>query len=181
MAAGRRAFDGSTPGVIFAAILERRPQPVRELNPQLSPRLEEIISKALEKDRDVRYQSAAELRADLKRLKRDLESGRVTPPVPRRLSPRLVLAGALVLVLTAIYTGYKVWWSSRLPPSELLVPESAQRQLTANPHGDAVYTAEMSPDGKYLAYGDLLTGLHLLTIDTGETHTLHTPPDLCFR
>jgi len=181
MSTSQQAFDGNTPGVILGAILARTPQPMRELNPQSPPKLEEITNKALEKERELRYQSAAELRADLKRMKRDLESGRVTPLVPRWRGPLLVAAGALVLVLAAVYAGYRAGWFSRLSPSELLVPESVQRQLTANPHGDAVYTAEMSPDGKYLAYGDLLPGLHLLTIETGETHTLSTPPDLCFR
>src|SRR5271168_3797336 len=76
MATGQRAFAGKTPAVIFHAILERTPAPARELNPALPPKLEEIIGKTLEKDREMRYQSAGELRADLKRLKRDLDSGR---------------------------------------------------------------------------------------------------------
>jgi hypothetical protein len=87
----------------------------------------------------------------------------------------------VALLLAVIFAGYRAGWFSRPSPSEVLVPESAQRQLTANPHGDAIYVADMSPDGKYLAYGDLVAGLHLLTIDTNETHTLPTPPDLCFR
>ncbi len=181
MATNGRAFLGSSSAVVLAAILERTPQPVRKLNPQLPPRLQEIIDKALEKDREVRYQSAAELRADLKRLKRDLESGRVTPAVGRRRGLPFAATGIFVLVLGAIFAGFRAGWFFRPSPSEALVPESAQRRLTANPHGDAVYNAEMSPEGKYLAYGDLLTGLHLLTIDTGETLTLPTPPDLCFR
>ncbi|HTS08932.1 MAG TPA: protein kinase [Candidatus Eisenbacteria bacterium] len=76
MATGLLAFRGDTSGVIFNGILEREPiAPVR-LNPDLPPRLEEIIRKALEKDRNLRYQHAAELRTDLRRVKRDSESGR---------------------------------------------------------------------------------------------------------
>jgi serine/threonine protein kinase/Tol biopolymer transport system component len=76
MATGRLPFAGNTSAVIFHAILELDPVPALQMNPGLPPKLGEIIEKALEKDRDLRYQSAADLRGDLKRLKRDLESGR---------------------------------------------------------------------------------------------------------
>jgi eukaryotic-like serine/threonine-protein kinase len=77
MATGQHAFTGGTSAIIFDAILNRHPLAPSILNPNLPPKLEEIIGKALEKDRELRYQTAAELRADLKRLKRDLESGKV--------------------------------------------------------------------------------------------------------
>ena len=76
MATGRLPFSGATSAVIFHAILELNPVPASQLNPALPPRLEEILSKALEKDRDLRYHTAGDLRGDLKRLKRDTESGR---------------------------------------------------------------------------------------------------------
>ena len=78
MATGRLPFTGSTSAVVFHAILELDPVPALQLNAVLPPKLDEIIGKALEKDRDLRYQSAADLRGDLKRLKRDTESGRKT-------------------------------------------------------------------------------------------------------
>ncbi len=77
MATGKIPFDGNTSAVIFQGILDRNPRPLFELNPNVNPRLEEVVEKALEKDRDLRYQTAAEMRGDLKRLKRDTTSGLV--------------------------------------------------------------------------------------------------------
>jgi len=77
MATAQHAFSGRTTGLIFDAILNREPVPARKIKSQIPLELEQIISKALEKDRDVRYQHAGDMRADLKRLKRDTESGRL--------------------------------------------------------------------------------------------------------
>ena len=77
MTTGRPAFSGNTSAIIFDAILNREPIPPSRLNPGLPGELEWILSKALEKDREMRYQTAADLRADLKRLKRDFDLGRL--------------------------------------------------------------------------------------------------------
>src|SRR5713226_2387798 len=107
MSTGQRAFTGNTSGVIFDAILNRAPiSPVR-LNPLIPLQLEQIISKALEKDRDLRYRTASDIRADLQRLKRDTDSARALPylsgPSPRQTVrkywPHFLWAGALVVVL----------------------------------------------------------------------------------
>jgi serine/threonine protein kinase len=90
MASGRQAFSGNTSAVIFHAILERDPAPPERLNVDLPPKLWDIIQKALEKDRETRYQHAADIRADLKRLKRESDSARAASSsagVPREGSP----------------------------------------------------------------------------------------------
>src|SRR5208282_5623060 len=76
MATGRQAFSGPSTAVIYDAILNRAPTSPVQLNPELPAKLEEIINRALEKDRTLRYQTSSELRADLQSLKRDMESGR---------------------------------------------------------------------------------------------------------
>ena len=75
MATGRQAFQGNTTAVVFDAILNRMPPPAASVNPEVPPELERIIDKAIEKDRDLRYQTAADVRSDLQRLKRARESG----------------------------------------------------------------------------------------------------------
>jgi eukaryotic-like serine/threonine-protein kinase len=87
MATGTMPFRGDTSAAIFNAILERAPVPPIRLNPDVPPKLEDIINNALEKDRNLRYQHAADLRADLQRLKRDTESGRKPAVVTEPAEP----------------------------------------------------------------------------------------------
>src|SRR3989441_468605 len=100
MCTGTLPFRGNTSGVIFESILNRAPASAVRLNPALPVELERIVNKALEKDRDIRYQHAADLRAHLKRLRRETESGktvaRAAGPSPR--SRRTMLIGAVALV-----------------------------------------------------------------------------------
>ena len=111
MASGRLAFIGSTTAVVFEAILNRTPLPVARLNPDLIPDLGGIIAKLLEKDRGLRYQSAAELRADLKRIKRDTESSGVPALIAkngfktRMHAPTVAIAVAacVLIVLIALW------------------------------------------------------------------------------
>jgi serine/threonine protein kinase len=113
MATSALPFRGESSGVIFNSILEKVPVPAVRLNPDLPPKLEEIINKALEKDRDIRYQHASDIKTDLKRLKRDTESGKLAAkPMPILRSSRrtLVIAATLcafviALVAAAIYLG----------------------------------------------------------------------------
>jgi serine/threonine protein kinase/Tol biopolymer transport system component len=92
MSTGRQAFSGETTAVIFSRILKDEPLAAHTLNPQIPAKLEEIITKCLEKDRDLRYQGAAEIRTDLKRLKRDIGSGR-SASVEQVSSPAAVEVG----------------------------------------------------------------------------------------
>ena len=80
MATGSVPFRGETSGVITEAIFNRAPVAPIRLNPELPVKLEDIINKALEKDRDLRYQAASDIRTDLKRLRRDTDSGRISSP-----------------------------------------------------------------------------------------------------
>jgi len=101
MCTGMLPFRGDTSGLVFKAILDGRPTSAVRLNPDLPAELERIINKALEKDRDVRYQHASDVKADLKRLKRDTESGKAVPSdtATARWSRRTMLIGAVALVL----------------------------------------------------------------------------------
>ena len=193
MATGRQAFTGETSAVIFHAILSRAPTPPVRLNPDLPLKLEETINKLLEKDRDLRYQNAADLRTDLKRLKPDSDStrgpdnaahdvsvARHSASKATRAGPnsslrsnarwRNILIASGVLAVLVIALGL-VWNARQLPKSEV---ELKQRQLTTNPFETPVNCASISPDGKYLAYSDD-TGVFLKVIDTGERNVLVVP------
>jgi len=107
MATGTLPFRGDTSGVIFESILNREPPKLARLNPEVHPELERIIDKALEKDRDTRYQHASDLLADLKRLKRQSESSRVAvqaaPEAKRNKTWIWIAAGAVVILLIAAF------------------------------------------------------------------------------
>jgi tRNA A-37 threonylcarbamoyl transferase component Bud32 len=117
MATGRSPFEGASAGEICGAILHKEPEAVSRVNPEIPQDLERVIRKALEKNRELRYQHAAEMRADLQRMQRDTESGRVTSgtgsgvvvaaaePRPTRLRTFLVPAG-LAAVLAVAASGY---------------------------------------------------------------------------
>ncbi len=120
MATGHQAFSGATTAVIYDGILHGAPVPPVRLRPELPEELEHILNKALEKEREMRYQSAAELRADLKRLKRETESGRTAAALtasataaaaaPADKAARALRLGPVVLALAALAAGV-AWWA----------------------------------------------------------------------
>ena len=183
MATGAMPFRGESPGVIFNAILERQPVPPLRLNLDLPDKLEEIIKKALEKDRDLRYQYAAEIRADLRRIQRDSGSGRSSAQIvidsqPTVSAPSLVSAraarssslswiAASIAGLTLLLAGgyYRFFRQNPMPK------QVRERQLTTNIVENPVVAGRISPDGKYLAYSDV-KGVHVKFIETGETQNL---------
>ena len=164
MATGKRAFTGDTGPLLQEAILKQKPSPARSVNPELPAKLETIISKALEKNRDARYQSASELRAELETLQQELE--------PSRRTRRWTIAAGIFIVLAAL--GATIWTAKRRPPA---APDFKLRQLTANSAENAAGIAAISPDGKRLAYPDAKR-MYVKLLETGETQEVPQPDAL---
>jgi serine/threonine protein kinase/dipeptidyl aminopeptidase/acylaminoacyl peptidase len=172
MATGVRPFRGDTPGVIFDAILNREPAPPIRLNAGLSPELDRVILKALEKDRSVRYQSAAEMRADLKRLARDPQASATAAGVPRASRLRAgALTGAAAVVVAAALAFWRFYGTTPQPFAQFSI---AQITNTGRAGGSAI-----SPDGKFIVNvqgGDGVQSLWLRNIAT-RSDTAVAPPE----
>jgi serine/threonine protein kinase len=162
LAAGQRAFSGETAAVVHNAILYQAPPPARQSNPKVPSRLEAIVAKALEKDRNARYQHASDIVADLSRLKRDSAG---------HYSRWAIFATGIFAMVTLI----ALLWLRQHPRSSL--PDLKLRQLTGNLADNPVRSGMISPDGKYLAYADL-KGIHLKLLETGVTESMPQPKDL---
>jgi serine/threonine protein kinase/tetratricopeptide (TPR) repeat protein len=202
MAAGERAFTGETAAILHDAIVQRVPTPVRELNPKIPHELERMICKALEKDRNLRYQSAAEMRADLQRLKRDSGTGFVALPAAStsvarvseaRSMRRKKLLGVLLPAAVVLVIGIAMWL--RRTPSV-----SAQRLTDkdtivladfANSTGDAIFddtlrpalksSLRQSPFLNILPDGSIASALNLMTRPADTRITPEIAREVCRR
>jgi len=149
LATGRPAFHGQTTALLHDAILNRAPKPMHEIVPELPPELERIVGKALEKNRNLRYQRAAEVLADLRRFRRDTAGRaaavRVTGIGGRQRLLRAAGLGAIALVFVAIAVLF--YWRGR---NGTLSNEGKWEQLTF--FTDSAVYPELSPDGRLLAF-----------------------------
>ncbi len=172
MATGQLPFCGETSGLIFKAILDSAPPPAIRFNRDVPPKLEEIIHKALEKDRDLRYQHASEIRADLQRLKRDTNSGTVPVAAHKILTTstsrrRWAVPVTLALVAVLVVFGWLAW---PVPPPRVLtttqITHDGVPKLQVFTDGSRLYLSERKISDQFLVQG---------SVAGGETSVLPTP------
>jgi eukaryotic-like serine/threonine-protein kinase len=179
MVTGMLPFRGDTSGIIFDAVLNRPPASPARLNPDVPAELERIINRALEKDRDLRYQHASDMRVELQRLKRDTESGRVTTgdiarsvpkPRPPHASFKGLLVGAMVALglLGAALAAF--YLRSPVPPPTIV----GSKQLTS----DGIFKVGLVTDGSRLYFTEF-SGDHFIvshvSVAGGESAAIPTP------
>jgi serine/threonine protein kinase len=191
--AGRSPFAAPSGTDVLAAILDREPAPLMQFEPHTPGELQRIVTKALRKDRERRYQFVKELRLDLESLREEAfprqrtssdeatlagsgstpsiqQPGATTGFVPRR-SHRALVGAATVLGIAILAAAGGWYWLTHRAHEPLATHAPTITRLTANPADMSVSSARISPDGKYVAYSDP-TGIQVRVIDTGETQRL---------
>jgi eukaryotic-like serine/threonine-protein kinase len=173
MATGTLPFRGDTTAAIFDSMLHKEPAPLLQLNPELPPELGRIIRKALERDREIRYQSAAEIRADLKGLKRDSTSGKVSVAVatatlsakPKRRWPWLTAAAAGLAVAATL-----IWFFIPARPPKVLgitqITHDGYPMGNMLTDGARIYVTQWRPEGLVLEQ---------VSTTGGETSSIPSP------
>jgi len=199
MATGKQTFSGSSWAEIFDAILNRTPVAQARLNPEIPAELEHIISKALEKDKNLRYQSAAEMRTDLQRLKRDTDTGRVStasgvkvgevPAASRKLWKILVPAIAVVVIGLAV--GAWLYFARRAQAHMLTEKDTIVLGDFTNNTGDAIFddtlktalnvSLRQSPFLNVLSDSEVAKNLKLMTRPADAKLTPEVAHELCQR
>jgi tetratricopeptide (TPR) repeat protein len=196
MATGKQTFSGSSSVEIFDAILNRTPVAPVRLNPEVPAELEHIISKALEKDKKLRYQSAAEMRSDLQRLKRDTESGHtaattedVLRPATKSTGPRWIAIAAVALVAVALGVGWRLYFARRA--QALTEKDTIVLADFTNTTGDAIFddtlktalnvSLRQSPFLNVLSDSEVAKTLQQMTRPAATKLTPEVARELCQR
>jgi hypothetical protein len=200
MATGKMPFSGSSSGQICGAILHQEPVPPSQLNPHVGSGIEAVIRKALEKDRELRYQSAADIRADLQQLRRETESGRtaattsssaaaapVVPAIPKKKRWRII-APATVLAMAAVAAGlyYGTHRSTPLTDKDTVVIADFANSTGDPVFDDTLRTAvtvalNQSPFLDVLAESRVAASLKLMTRPAGTRLTSDVAREVCQR
>src|SRR5580692_4317659 len=198
MATGQQAFSGDTAAALHEAILNRTALSARELNPELPPKAEEIINKALEKDRNLRYQNASDMRTDLQRLKRDSQSGRnsaassgpvlAAEPLPAPFKKVWKIVVPLVLVALLVGGGFYYRWHQR---KRWAGKDTRVLTDVANSTGDAIFddtlktaltvSLRQSAFLNVLSEGDVAKTMQQMTLPAGTKLTPDVARELCQR
>jgi eukaryotic-like serine/threonine-protein kinase len=190
MATGKAPFKGSSSGEICGAILHQEPVSPSQVNPQISPGLEAVIRKAMEKDRELRYQSAAEMRTDLQRLKRDIEIGRPagvsSGPAKRRTAIGSAAAVLLIAALAAGALSYSSRQKRRLTDKDTIVIADFTNSTGDPVFDDTLRTAltvalNQSPFLNVLSDNKVAGTLRLMTRPAGTKLTPDVARELCER
>jgi eukaryotic-like serine/threonine-protein kinase len=191
MATGRMAFPGNTAAVVYDGILNRTPTPVTQANCNLPPELERLVAKALEKDRKLRYQSAAEISTDLQRLKRDSDSGRAAEAGlrPARKSIRWMAATLATILVIGLIVGGWLFYSRKA--HALTNKDTIVLADFANSTGDAIFddtlktalnvSLRQSPFLNVLSDSEVTKSLQLMSRPAGTKLAPEVARELCQR